>query len=84
MSEQPNLTELKPEPRQIAEYAALLLEDRGLIETLVLVAGAAHDQAVELNNEDLMKDSDDLFEFAHQLRTMNSCSAESGEESTHG
>lgn len=52
---------------QAEEYAIALLKDRGLFETLMLLAGITHEQAEAVNDKELMEDSDLIFDTAHRL-----------------
>lgn len=64
MMEQVKLTE-----KQVEEYAIAILKDRDLFEVLMLFSGITHDQAEATNDEKLMRDSDKIFNCAHQLET---------------
>jgi hypothetical protein len=56
---------------QAEEYAIALLKDRGVFETLMLLVGVIHEQAEANQDNELMSDSDKLFEWAHELKTVD-------------
>ena len=53
--------------QQAEQYAIAILKDRGLFETIMLLAGIAHDQAEATGDKELMEDSDLIFDTAHRL-----------------